>query len=67
MSETKATESVVAASAAPIESPPPAPVSQQVDACAEARQTLHRLAAELMRTHNRRMLIEFLQLRRALR
>jgi hypothetical protein len=33
----------------------------------EARRTLHRLANELMRAHNRKLLVEFLQLRRALR
>jgi hypothetical protein len=37
------------------------------EAAPDPRQTLHRLARELMRASNRKMLIEFLQLRRALR
>jgi hypothetical protein len=54
-------------SAAPIvQSPPPAAVPAQ-EAPADPRVALHRLASELMRSHKRRLLIEFLQLRRALR
>ena len=49
-----------------IESPPPAaqPVRESID---EPRQALHRLARELVRTRDRRLLVEFLTLRRALR
>lgn len=58
MSDTPATP-------APIESPPPTP--RPVDGpVPDSRQVLHRLAAELMRTQNRKLLVEFLQLRRAL-
>lgn len=57
--------------AAPIESPPATPVPARDDPVngnnTDPRQALHRLAAELMRTRNRRLLTEFLQLRRALR
>jgi hypothetical protein len=50
----------------PIESPPPAaqPV-REIEPDPRAR--LHKLAQELIRSRNRRVLIEFLQLRRALR
>ena len=51
---------------APIESPPAAAVPAQ-NAIADPRQALHRLASELMRAQNRKLLVEFLQLRRALR
>jgi hypothetical protein len=51
---------------APVQSPPPAAQPAR-DPLPDARQTLHRLADELMRAHNRRLLVEFLQLRRALR
>ncbi len=59
MSEATPTEQVV-------QSPPPAAMPAQ-SPVPDPRQTLHRLASELMRAHNRRLLIEFLQLRRALR
>lgn len=49
-----------------VDSPPPAPMPAH-PAESDPRQTLHRLATELMRTSNRKLLIEFLQLRRALR
>lgn len=51
---------------APIQSPPPTlrPAEEQVP---DPRQVLHRLATELRRASNRRLLTEFLQLRRALR
>jgi hypothetical protein len=49
-----------------VESPPPAPMPAR-DPDDDARSRLHRLAAELVRTHNRRLVIEYLQLRRALR
>lgn len=56
-----------AASETPVESPPPSPTPPRETAAADPALALHRLAEELMRTQNRRMLIEFLQLRRALR
>jgi hypothetical protein len=49
-----------------VQSPPPAQRlvdEPQVD----ARAALHQLARELVRTHNRRLLIEYLRLRRAVR
>jgi hypothetical protein len=49
-----------------VESPPPAPMPASEPAN-DPRLALHRLAAELMRTHNRKLLVEFLQLRRSLR
>jgi hypothetical protein len=49
----------------PIESPPPAPNPPRE--ATDPRIALHKLASELMRTHNRKLLVEFLQLRRALR
>jgi hypothetical protein len=61
MSESNAAES------APVQSPPPAATPEQNPAAIDPRHTLHRLASELMRAHNRKLLIEFLQLRRALR
>ncbi len=47
------------------ESPPPAaiPVNQEID----PRAKLHALAAELARSHNRRLIVEYLRLRRAIR
>ena len=51
---------------AAIESPPPAAIPVR-EATPDPRARLHQLAAELMRSRNRRLLIEFLQLRRALR
>ena len=50
----------------PIESPPPAAQPPR-ESAPDPRSRLHQLATELMRTRNRRVLIEFLQLRRALR
>ena len=49
-----------------VESPPPAaqPVREHDD---EPRAHLHRLARQLIRSQNRRLLIEFLAVRRALR
>jgi hypothetical protein len=49
-----------------IESPPPAPQPPR-ESAPDPRARLHQLADELIRTRNRRALIEFLQLRRALR
>jgi hypothetical protein len=45
------------------ESPPPAPIAQRVEADPRAR--LHELAIELVRSQNRRLLVEYLRLRRA--
>jgi len=50
-----------------VQSPPPSAAPVAPDAAVDAHRTLHRLANELMRTHNRKLLVEFLQLRRALR
>jgi hypothetical protein len=50
-----------------VESPPAAPMPARQDPGDEARTHLHRLAAELVRAHNRRLVIEYLRLRRALR
>ena len=60
MSEPTTTET------APIQSPPPADAPAH-DSLPDPRQALHRLAAQLMRAQNRKLLVEFLQLRRALR
>jgi hypothetical protein len=49
-----------------IESPPPAPQPARAESD-DARSHLHRLAQQLIRAQNRRLLIEFLTLRRALR
>ena len=57
-----------AAIAAAVESPPPSPApARDVQSSGDPRTRLHQLAAELIRTKNRRLLIEYLQLRRALR
>jgi hypothetical protein len=47
----------------PFESPPPAAAPQRTEHDPSAR--LHELALELVRTQNRRLLIEYLRLRRA--
>ena len=52
---------------APVQSPPPAPMPARDDIGDEPRAHLHRLAAELIRTHNRRLVVEYLRLRRAMR
>ncbi len=49
-----------------IQSPPLAAQPAQ-DGSSDPRQSLHKLANELMRAHNRKLLIEFLRLRRAMR
>ena len=49
-----------------IESPPPAPQPAQVE-IDDPRASLHKLAQQLMRTRNRKLLIEFLTLRRSIR
>lgn len=46
-----------------VESPPPADQPARVEI--DPRTRLHELAMELVRTQNRRLLIEYLRLRRA--
>jgi hypothetical protein len=41
--------------------------AKETNVAADAQHALHRLALELTRAHNRKLLVEFLQLRRALR
>jgi hypothetical protein len=50
----------------PVQSPPlsATPLAEPLP---DPRQALHRLAQQLMRSQNRKLLAEFLQLRRALR
>lgn len=48
-----------------VESPPPAPQPPRQDP--DPRKDLHDLATQLMRQSNRRLLIEYLRLRRSLR
>jgi hypothetical protein len=55
----------VAAPSVPVDSPPPAPMPAQDAADDAPRRRLHQLAHELMRSHNRRLVIEYLRLRRA--
>jgi len=57
------------APAADVQSPPPAPMPARDGAGNgdEPSAHLHRLAAELIRSHNRRLVVEYLRLRRALR
>ena len=50
-----------------IESPPPAAQPARPTSDDDPRARLHRLAMQLIRTQNRRLLVEFLTLRRALR
>jgi len=65
-------ENVQQADAAPAaatvscESPPPAAQPPRDDVGNDARAKLLQLAAELMRSHNRRLVIEYLRLRRAI-
>jgi hypothetical protein len=49
------------------QSPPAAPQPLADDPLTQVRQRLHALADELMRGRNRKLLIEYLTLRRALR
>ena len=51
----------------PIQSPPPAPMPARDAIADDPRTHLHRLAAELIRSHNRRLIVEYLRLRRAIR
>jgi hypothetical protein len=64
MSDT--TDPAPATEAKAFDAPPlsPMPVQSPADA---VRSRLHQLAAELSRSHNRRLLIEYLQIRRAVR
>jgi hypothetical protein len=50
---------------ATVESPPPAP--QPAVSEPDPRARLNELAAELVRSHNRRLIVEYLRLRRTLR
>ena len=50
-----------------VESPPPAPMPARDETADDPRTHLHRLAAELIRSHNRKLVVEYLRLRRALR
>jgi hypothetical protein len=52
---------------APCESPPPADAPPRDADGDELAQQLRRMARELMRTQNRRLVVEYLQLRRAVR
>ena len=63
MSDT--TESAPAAETK-LDAPPLSPMPAQSPGDA-ARTRLHELAAELSRSHNRRLLIEYLHIRRAMR
>ena len=60
-----ASETNASASAIPCESPPPAaqPPREEMP---DPRVKLLQLAGELMRSHNRRLVIEYLRLRRAI-
>jgi hypothetical protein len=52
---------------APIAPPPPAADRPLVDDAALARERLRRLGEELARTRDRKLMIEYLRLRRSLR
>jgi hypothetical protein len=52
---------------ASVESPPVAPRGVDEDPLAQVRSRLHELARELIRGRNRKLLIEYLMLRRVLR
>jgi hypothetical protein len=54
-------------SARTIESPPPTPQPARSSSNDDPRSRLHRLAMQLLRTQNRRLLVEFLTLRRTMR
>jgi hypothetical protein len=62
----EANETSVAPVEGPIESPPPAAMPAR-ESAPDPRARLHELARKLVRSRNRTVLIEFLQLRRALR
>jgi hypothetical protein len=61
MSETSAPPAAL-----PSDSPPPAPMPARPPA-ADPRQQLHKLAEDLIRVHNRKLLTDYLRLRRTLR
>jgi hypothetical protein len=65
VAETATDAPQAAAAAEQFESPPPAAAPERRDYDPRAR--LHELALELVRTQNRRLLIEYLRLRRASR
>ena len=50
-----------------VQSPPPAPMPARDQSADDPRTHLHRLAAELIRSHNRKLVVEYLRLRRAMR
>ena len=66
MSQEATTDPAPAAPVEPavIESPPPAPQPPRDEP--DPRAKLAQIAAELMRSHNRRLVIEYLRLRRAI-
>jgi hypothetical protein len=60
-----ATGAITFDASVPIESPPPAPQPAR-DHGPDPRVRLLQLASELMRSHNRRLVVEYLRLRRAI-
>ena len=70
MSETTTTTTTMTIESAPqavvVDSPPASPMPAR-DAQSETREQLYKLAAQLVRAGNRRLLIEYLRLRRTLR
>ena len=48
-----------------VESPPPTPAPAH-ESVSDPRQQLHKLAHELIRANNRRLLVEYLRLRRSI-
>ena len=49
-----------------VESPPPTPIPLR-DAVPDPRAQLHKLASQLIRASNRKVLVEYLRMRRAMR
>jgi hypothetical protein len=66
MTEAQQQDDVPTVPTASVESPPPSPVAREPDDD-DPRAALHRLAEQLMRTRNRRILVEYLRLRRLIR
>jgi hypothetical protein len=64
---TTTTEPTTACRASECESPPPSPAPARETAGDDLASQLRRMAQQLMRTQNRRLVVEYLQLRRALR
>jgi hypothetical protein len=64
MSDTNVAESTDVRTTPTVDSPPPA--AQPARAEPDPRARLHEMARELIRTRNRRVLIEYLRLRRAI-